>query len=156
MKKGSNNFRPIKRVRNSFVRQILTGKRLIPGAIIAMLIVLACIHIWQRVYVMELGREVSVLRKTNHDLTDLLKKKHSEITEFSRLSRIEKIAGEKLNLGRTSSENMYTIIREESYKEINGIENLLHSLKKVADNMPVINESKAVTMDLFQTDEDQD
>jgi len=77
--------------------------------IVGSIILLACLHVWQRVYVMGLVKDVSVLEKENKNLKDLVKKANMEVIELSRLSRIEKIAKEDLGLTRTSSENLFTL-----------------------------------------------
>jgi len=125
-----------------------------PVSIIALLIVFACLHIWQQVHIMNVSREVTDLKKENSRLEDLLKKSNADIAELSRLSRIEKLAADEMGLVRTPSENLYTIIMDNSYGEYSGFSDLVQTLQKVAEHMPVLSESKAETTDIFGSDEE--
>lgn len=118
------------------------------------MILFACAHVWQQVYVLELSTEVRGLQKENDTLDDLLKKRRAEIIELTRLSVFEQLASEKANLHRTASENLFTLVRDESYRETEGIDNLIAALKKVADNMPVVTETRAESKDFFKFDEE--
>ena len=154
MKISVQRYRATGNLKNSLKKRLVSSKSLIPAIILASIILLACLHIWQRVYVMGLVKEVSILERENKNLKDLVKKTHVEIVDLSRLSRIEKIAVEELGLTRTSSENLYTLCvnREENNSE--GLDEVVTSLKKIADNLPVLNETKAATSSIFETDEE--
>jgi len=102
---------------------------------------------------MGLVKEVSVLENENKNLKDMVKKTNMEITELSRLSRIEKIAVEELGLTRTSSENLYTLSVSREDRKTEGLEDVVTSLKKIADNLPVLNETRAATSNIFDSDE---
>ena len=140
------------KLRKSFRKRIISSPRLIPTLIIVSIVVFACLHIWQRVYVLGLVKEIAVVEKEREHLTDLLKKTNSDASELSRLSRMEPIAIEKLGLGRTSAENLFTLEVKKQEIKLSGIDNVKNSLKKLADNLPVINETKADTIDIFEHD----
>jgi cell division protein FtsL len=117
------------------------------------IIVFACLHIWQRVYVLGLVKEIGTIQKERESLVDILKKTNADAAELSRLSRVEPIAAEKLGLGRTSAENLFTLeVKKQEITKRNGIEEVKLSLKKLADNLPVINETKADTINVFEND----
>lgn len=101
---------------------------------------------------LDLSSEVRVLEKKNDKLTDLVKKRKAEIVELSRLSVVEGKTFGKKPLRRTRSENLFTLVRDESYRETDGFDKLVGALKKVADNMPVINETHAESKDIFDFD----
>jgi len=153
LSRRQSSNRPILRVRKNFVDRYLSRKRLIPMGFVLVLVLFAFAHVWKQVYVLELSTEVRVLEKENETLNDLVKKRNSEITELTRLAVIEPLAKEKGNLQRTASENLFTLVRDESYRETEGIENLVEALRKVADNMPVITETRAESKDVFEFDE---
>ncbi len=77
-----------------------------------------------------------------------------EVIELSRLSRIEKIAKEDLGLTRTSSENLFTLNIDREENDSEGFEDVVTSLKKIADNLPVLNETRAATSSIFESDEE--
>ena len=145
-------YRSTGKLRKSFRKRIISSPRLIPTLIIVTIVVFACLHIWQRVYVLGLVQEISVVEKERENLTDLLKKTNSDAAELSRLSRMEPIAIEKLGLGRTSAENLFTLEVKKQEITLSGIDNVKNSLKKLADNLPVINETKADTIHIFEND----
>ena len=154
MKISVQRYRATGNLKNSLKKRLVSSKSLIPAMIVGSIILLACLHVWQRVYVMGLVKDVSVLEKENKNLKDLVKKANMEVIELSRLSRIEKMAKEDLGLTRTSSENLFTlnIDREENNSE--GFEDVVTSLKKIADNLPVLNETRAATSSIFESDEE--
>ncbi len=117
--------------------------------IVLTLVLLPCINIWQRVYVLNLVQEVSTLEKDHTRLNDLLKKAHADVGDLSSLSRIEKLATEKLGLARVNSENMFTLRIDKKYLQPEGIDEVVQSLKKFADNLPVLTEGHAETGDIF-------
>ncbi|MEW5924411.1 MAG: hypothetical protein AB1746_10520, partial [Candidatus Zixiibacteriota bacterium] len=141
-------------IRNTLKKRLVSSKTLIPTMIIGSIILLACLHVWQRVYVMGLVKEVTVLEKENNNLKDLLKKSDMEITELSRLSRIEEIATEQLGLTRTGSENLFTLSINKDNNKTTGLDDVVTSLKKIADNLPVLNETNAATNEIFETNEE--
>lgn len=100
-----------------------------------------------------LVKDVAQLERENSKLKDLVKKANMEIIDLSSLSRIEKIATQELGLQRTSLENVLTLKLDESKTESEGFDEVLASLKKIADNLPILNESRAETGDIFDADE---
>jgi hypothetical protein len=77
-----------------------------------------------------------------------------EITELSCLSRIESIATKELGLSKTGSENVFTLTMDDDVTKPEGLNEVVSSLKKIADNFPVLNESRAATRDIFESDDE--
>ena len=154
MSRSRNNSRPVSKVRKSLIEKYLSREKLIPAAIVLSLILFACAHVWKQVHFLDVSVEVRALEIENETLCDLLKKREAEITEMTRLSVIETLASEKINLKKTATENLFTLIRDESFRETDGIESLVLALKKVADNLPVITETRAENKDVFKFDEE--
>jgi len=127
----------------------VSSRYLVPVLILGTLITLACIHIWQSVYVMELVSEVSTLEKENNLLHDKLKKSKAEIVDLTRLNRIDSLAIGTLGMSRINSENLFTFISDQPVSEPDGLDEVVGSLKKFADNLPVISESRAATGEIF-------
>lgn len=149
MKISVQRYRATNKLRNSLKRQLVSSRYMVPALIVLTLVLLPCINIWQRVYVLNLVQEVSALENEHTRLNDLLKKAHADEVELSRLSRIEKLATEQLGLARVNSENMYTLRIDNKYLQPEGIDEVVQSLKKFADNLPVLTESHAETGDIF-------
>ena len=153
MKISVKRYRATDSIRKSLKKKLVSSRTVIPVLVVGSLIILACLHIWQRVYVMHLVKEVTVLEKENKQITDIVKKANLEILEFSSLSRIEKIAGEQLQMSGTRSENIFTLTLKESTPRPEGLHDVISSLQKVAEYFPTLSESKAETIDIFDTDE---
>jgi len=134
---------------------LVSSPALLPILFVVVFVLFACVHIWQRVYVLGLVKEVGGLEKEREVLTDLSKKTNAEIMDLSRVSRVEQIASRDLGMARTSTENMLTLVVKKSptIKKQGELDNVVSSLKKLADNLPVINESRADTMGTIETNE---
>ena len=152
MKISVQTYRATDSIRNSLRKRLVSSRALAVTIIVGSFIHLACIYIWQRVYVLNLVREVSTLEKEKVDLKDLLKKTEIEVTELSRLNRIESIAIAQLGLMRTGTENLYTLTPQKVEKKPEGIDEVVAALKKIADNLPILNETKASTDSIFEFD----
>jgi len=141
--------------RRSWSKKLVSSPALLPILFVVVFVLFACVHIWQRVYVLGLVKEVGGLEKEREVLTDLSKKTNAEIMDLSRVSRVEQIASRDLGMARTSTENMLTLVVKKSptIKKQGELDNVVSSLKKLADNLPVINESRADTMGTIETNE---
>jgi cell division protein FtsL len=149
MRPSVERYRATNKLKRSFLKQLVSSRFIVPVLILATVVLLPCILVWQNVYVMSLVSEVSALEQDHSQLDDALKKKRAEIIELSRLSRIEKIAVEDLHMTPVKSENMYTLTVNQSLDVNDGIDEVVESLKKFADHLPVVSESRAATEDLF-------
>ncbi len=153
MKISVQRYRAIDNLRKSTRKRIVSSKSFIPVLCILSVIALACLHVWQRVYVIHLVENVTVVENENKKLKDILKKSRIEEIELQRLSRIEKIATEKLGLSRTGAENMFTLTSHGIERERDGLDGVVTSLKKIADNLPAMNEGRAQTLEIFEQDD---
>ncbi|MCX6826929.1 MAG: hypothetical protein NTV06_06670, partial [candidate division Zixibacteria bacterium] len=102
---------------------------------------------------LSLIKEVSKLEKEQAGLTDLLKKTNTEIVDLSRLSRVESVVSQQLGLTRASAQNIFTLVVKKPEIRKDGLDNVVSSLKKLADNLPVITESKAADTIIFENHE---
>lgn len=129
------------------------------GATAVALLAAACLHIWQRVMVIELAKEVSSLRSENVSLVDDLKKIESDIASLSMASRIEKYAADSLGLQPMSPDRLFTLVKK-SEKGIpaDELSVMFSSIKRVADYLPVVSEAEASAKELrpIKFDDDHD
>lgn len=153
MKLSIQRYRATGNLRNSLRKRIVSSKTIIPAIFVGSLILLGCLHVWQRVYVMSLVKNVRLLEKDNRQLRDVLKKTDMDVIDLSRLARIEPIAVDELGLKKTGNENMFTLTLDYSRQERQGINEVVSSLKKIADNLPILNETRAAESDIFENDE---
>jgi cell division protein FtsL len=139
----------------------LKSHRYFPTAVIALVVLLAaCIHVWQRVVVISLVKEVSALEKENRALVDDAHKLQSDITSLSMSSRIERYAADSLGLQRIQPDNLFTITSYDDGRLVTDEWSaMISSIKRVADYLPVVTEAKAEARELepikFESDEER-
>jgi cell division protein FtsL len=155
MKISVARYRATDSLKNSLKRRLVTSRSIIPILFAVSLILLACLHVWQRVYVMGLVQEVSTLRATNNKLGDLIKKKSLKNIDLSRLSRIEKLAYDNFKMATTTAGNSFTLTAGNRRVNNSGLDEMVESMKKLADNLPVLTESNAETSDIFENYEEK-
>lgn len=145
MKETVRRFKETVEIKSSVLNRV-RSHRYFPAALLCFLLMAAaCIHIWQRVRVVELVKEVSQLRAENAELLDAKKKLHSEIATLSTASRIETYATDTLGLFPVDAERLFTLIpKEESYKQPDDLELLLYAISRVTNNVPTISNNSAM------------
>ncbi|GEM_PF-1916958 len=141
------------RFSKSFAKRVIASRAIVPALSLTLLMIFACLHIWQRNYVLALERQNGLLEDESGRLNDLIKKTSGEITELTRVSRIEPLATEKLGLQRTNAENIFTIVIEKPQVKREGIDNVLFTLQNLADHLPIVTESKAETLKIFDSND---
>lgn len=118
----------------------LRNRKYFPAAMLILaFLVVACFHIWQRVHVMSLVREVAQLREENRQLIDLTRKTYNEIASLSMNSRIQKFAQDSLGLSLVSAGRLLTLQRPEAVpKKLDRLDLILTSLERVGKHLPVL------------------
>lgn len=149
MKETVRKFKETVEIRSSIFNRV-RSHRYFPAALLCFLFMsAACVHIWQRVKVVELVKEVSQLTAENSELLDAKKKLHSEVAALSTTSRIEQYAIDTLGLLPIDAERLYTLIpRKESYRKPDDLELLLYAISRVTENVPTISENSAMAKDV--------
>jgi len=155
MKISVARYRATASLKKTLKRRLVTSRSIIPILFAVSLILFACLFIWQRVYVMGLVQEVSTLRTTNNKLSDLVKKNSLKNVDLSRLSRIEKLAYDNFKMAATTAGNSFTLTAGNRRARNSGLDEMVESLKKFADNLPVLTESNAATSDIFDNYEEE-
>lgn len=154
MKTSDSKYRPRRRTGSRKKGPLISSGSFITTLVVAALVLFACTHIWQNVYILNLSTEVGALKKEKNRIKDLIKKNQAEINDLCRHSRIEELALDKFKLRQTASENMFTLVSKRKFTETYRFADLIGSFKKVADHFPVITESKAESKEIFDFDEE--
>ena len=130
--------------------QRLKSHRYFPvAAIAALVLVAACIHVWQRVVVISLVKEISVLQKENRRLVDDAHKVRSEIASLSRPTRIERYAIDSLGLQRVAADQIITLIPGSDAREAGDeLAAMISSIGRITDYLPVMTEAQAKEQEL--------
>jgi len=137
----------------------LKSHRYFPATVLALVVLAAaCIHIWQRVVVISLVKEVSVLQKENLALVDDAHKIQTDIAALTMASRIERYAIDTLGLQRIRPDRLYTLIPESAGElSTDRLTTMISSIRRVAECLPVLTEAQAAAQELrpirFETSE---
>jgi hypothetical protein len=123
----------------------------------ALILAVACVHIWQRVTVIQLSKDVSRLQVENRDLVDISRKVNSEIAALSMSSRIETYAVDSLGLLPVPADRLFTVVTEQKHDKqapADQLSTLVFALKRVGDHLPVLTttEASAETSDSIKFD----
>lgn len=145
-------FKETVEFQSGFLTRIRQHRHFGVGIISATLLLVACIHIWQRVHVIHLVQEVDVLKGQNALMVDETKKAQMDIAGLSRATRISTCAAESLGLQPIQADRLYTIqLQNEKimHRDTTGeLASVMTSMKRVADFMPVMSEAKAGSSEL--------
>lgn len=128
----------------------LRSHRYFPATVLALVILAAaCIHIWQRVVVISLVKEVSALQKENRGLVDAGHKVQTDVAALCMATRIERYALDTLGLKRVSPDSIYTLVPR-SVGELSSDEltTMMSSIRRVAEYLPVLTDANAAAKKL--------
>lgn len=144
MRETVRKFKETIEIRTSIFNRLRSHKYFPMTVLFVIFLSTACFHIWQRVRVMNLVKEISSLKSENASLVDEKKKLYSDVASLSTASRIEKYAADTLGLKPVSAEKMLTLIKKnESPLAPDELELLFSAVKRVSEFLPVIEETKA-------------
>jgi cell division protein FtsL len=131
--------------------QRLKANRYFPFALIAVLLMAAaCFHVWQRVVVLSLVQDVSVLEKQNRELVDDAHKVRTEITALSMAGRIERYAVDSLGLLPVQPDHLFAVTEDEKEEAHSSdeIAAMMSSIKRIVDFLPEVSEVHAEVQEL--------
>ena len=143
------NFKETLEMRSQLLKRLQRHRYFPVALIVSILLAAACIHVWQRVMVIGLVKEVGQLQKENRKLVDDTQKTQSEIASLSMSSRIERYAEDSLGLRPVPVDHLYTLVPEASRTAPSDeLSTMLSSIKRVARYLPVITEAQAGVSEL--------
>ncbi len=143
------NFKETLEMRSHLFKR-LQGHRYFPIALItSVVLIAACVHVWQRVMVIGLVKEVSQLQKQNYRMVDDTQKIQSEIASLCMSARIERYAADSLGMHPVPVDHLYTLVPEASRSAPSDeLATMLSSIKRVARFLPVLTEAQAGATEL--------
>ena len=144
MARSVRRFKETVEMRTGVFQRIRSHRFVSVGVVALTLLVAACLHIWQRVIVIELAKDVASLKVENRSLVDDVKKVRSDIVALSTVTRLEKYAVDSLDLQPVAADRLFTLVRK-SEKTIpaDELKAMFSSIKRVADYLPVISDAHA-------------
>ena len=145
MRRPTRQFKEMTDIRGSVVNR-LRSNRYVPYLLLALtFLATACIHIWQRVHVLDLVTDISRLVNEQSALDDELKKVNSDIAALSMASRIEKYAADTLGMMPVPPDQLYTLVSDNSAGfQKDDFRAMLDAVKRVADYVPRPSENSAL------------
>jgi len=145
MRQPVRQFKEMMDIKGSAINRLRTN-RYVPYVLLTLTFLFAaCIHVWQRVHVLELVTEVSSLAKEQASLDDELKKINSDIASLSMASRIEKYALDTLGMIPVPADRLYTLVSDDNvgHKKDN-LHAMFEAVKRVTDYVPRPSENSAL------------
>ena len=147
MRKPVRRFKETVEIRSSTVNRVLSH-RYFPAAILVTLFLTVCVvHVWQRVRVLELVKDVSRLRSENNQLIDAASKLNIRLAVLSSAGRIERYARDSLGL-QPAAQTYSLIGREEELPEPDELATMFQAIERVTRHVPAISPSRATAGDL--------
>jgi len=131
-------------IRASLLHRIRTHRFFPLTALIAALFLVACIHVWQRVKVVELVKINGRLRLENAELIDETRKAYSQIARLSLASRIESYALDSLGMKPVDADRIFTLVPTDKpaapQDELGGV---INAVRRLDACVPVVSQTQA-------------
>lgn len=136
-------------MRSSLLRRV-RAHRYFPLAVLAVaLLLISCVHVWQRFTVLDLVRQVSALEKEHAMLLDNTKKMYGDIAELSASQRIRRYAVDTLGMQPVAVDRLYTLEREQpTLSDPDDLAMLVSAVKRMASYFPVLTEETVAAAEL--------
>ena len=148
MRKPIRKFKETLDIRSSILVRVRSHRYFPVSLLITVFLMASVIHIWQRVRVLELVREVSELKAHKATLADDATRLNAEIAALSLAGRVEKYARDTLGLAPLSAERLFSLVRKEKACELDDLKAVLQAIERVTEHMPVISETRAAAGEL--------
>jgi cell division protein FtsL len=144
MREAVRKFKETVEIKSTKFNKIKSHRYFPMAVLLTLLLTGACIHIWQRVKVVSLVKEIAQLKHENESLLDDKKKLYSEIAALTTASRIGQFATDTLGMKSIPAERLLTLIpNDQKMNRPDDLALLLNAIKRVVDYMPVIEETRA-------------
>jgi cell division protein FtsL len=145
MSRSVRKFKETIEMRRQSLLRIRSHRYFPLSIVLAALLLVACLHIWQRVHVIRLVWEVGELSSENRALVDETKKTQTDVAALSMASRIQFYAGDSLGMKPMTSERFFTLTDEhtEASRKTDDLADVVTSIKRVVEYLPVITEAQA-------------
>jgi cell division protein FtsL len=138
-------------VKPSFRSRMVRHRHFPTVMLLLLVIVLICLHIWQRVFAIELANQVVTLRTAQQGYTDALKKQTSEIVALSTPTRIQTFAKDSLGMLPVAADRLFTVVTstEQDRTVETPMTQMFAAFKRLGDYLPTSTEALAEPRDLI-------
>lgn len=144
MREAVRKFKETVEIKSTTINKIKSHRYFPVAVLLTLVLTGACIHVWQRVKVVSLVKEIAQLKNENSSLLDDKKKLYSEIAALTTGSRIGQYVSDTLGMETVPAECLLTLIpNDQKMNRPDDLALLMNALKRVVDYMPVIEETRA-------------
>jgi cell division protein FtsL len=146
MNRSVRIFKETVDMRRFSLRKLRSHRYAAAIGVAALLLALACAHIWQRVTVIQLAKDVTRLQAEHREILDQSRKLNSEISALSMAARIELYAVDSLGLEPVSTDRLFTVLTEKKPDhpaQSDQYASLVSAIKRVGDHLPVLSQTEA-------------
>ncbi len=146
MSQSVRAFKETVEMRRFSLRKLRSHRYAAAIGIGALLLALACAHIWQRVTVIQLAMDVNRLQTERNELIDQSRKVNSEISSLSMAARIEPFAIDSLGLIVVPADRLFTVRTEKKPdrpQQLDQFAALKIAAKRFSDHLPVLSQTTA-------------
>jgi hypothetical protein len=144
MARSVRKFKETIEIRKGLLQRFRSHRFFSIGLVAITLLLAACLHIWQRVMVIELAKDVALLTDENRLLVDEIKKVRSDVVALSTVTRLENYAADSLKLQPPTADRLFTLVsKSEGAISSSELQEMFSSIKRVADYLPVMTEAQA-------------
>ena len=144
MRQAVRKFKETVEINSSTINKLKSHKYFSVSLLFFSFLVASCFYLWQQATVVSLVKDISQLKKENHVLLDSKKKLYSDIASLSTSSRVTQYAVDTLGLRLVEADKMLTLMpRNVIQSQPDKLNQMLTALKRVADFLPVIEETRA-------------
>lgn len=144
MKETVRKFKETVEINTSIFNRVRTHRYFPVAFLLTVFLLVACFHVWQRVRVVALVKDVAQLKRDRVELLDDKKKVYSDIAELSMSSRIERYARDTLGLRPVAADRMFTLVKKnESAPSQDELELMYAAIKRVSNYLPMIESNSA-------------
>ncbi|MEA3297259.1 MAG: cell division protein FtsL [candidate division Zixibacteria bacterium] len=152
MKKPVRKFKETIEIQASIFNRIRSHRYFPVVILVSLFLSASLVHIWQRVRVLELVRNVSELERENAELVDAATKLNADIAALSTANRIQKYASDTLGLRQISADRLFALVRKEQSVSLpDDLELMFRAVERVTKYVPVLEESRTVAGELRPT-----
>jgi cell division protein FtsL len=143
MKKTVRKFKETVEMQSSLLQRLRSHRYFTVIILAGACLLASCFYVWQRVRVLELVKDVSLLDKDQVELLDDLRKIRTDIASLSLAARIEMFATDTLGMKPIDAERLFTLAPKQSkLHESDDLAAMISAIRHVADYMPVISETE--------------
>ncbi|MEW5993749.1 MAG: hypothetical protein AB1744_05055 [Candidatus Zixiibacteriota bacterium] len=148
MKRTIRKFKETVELRSSPVNRVRSHPYFPVAVFVGLFLVACCVHVWQRVKVLELVKDVSRLQTENADLVDCLKKLYADVSVLESPTRIERYAADTLGLQVINPDKLFSLERRtQDLKQVDEWSSLKEAVQRIVEHVP------AVTLNTVQAHE---